>query len=133
MVRTCLDNAEWASLLLVLAIQGLPRAWKRDEGALRRFVEAALWICRTGPPSRSSPAVKALGRSHGGLGSKLHGCVDGAGRILRLLASPGHHAGLRYALPLLAGIPARDAALDRGSVPATLRAAFTAQSCTVHT
>jgi hypothetical protein len=48
MVRTCLDDAEWASLLLV--IQDLPRTWKPDEAALRRFVEAALWICRTGSP-----------------------------------------------------------------------------------
>ena len=191
MVRTCLDDAEWASLLL--AIQGLPRAWKRDEGALRRFVEAALWICRTGAPWRdlpaalghwasvyhrwrrwclrgwweslfearrpalpaeglvlldsttckahraasgaaqSPPAVEALGRSRGGLCSKLHGCVDGAGRILGLLASPGNHADLRYAMPLVAGIPARDAALDRGYVSAALRAAFAAQGCTVHT
>jgi transposase len=191
MVRTCLDDAEWTSLLL--AIQDLPRAWKRDEGALRRFVEAALWICRTGAPwrdlpatlghwasvyhrwrrwcrrgwwealfearrpalpadglvlldsttckahraasgaARSAPAAEALGRSRGGLGSKLHACVDGAGRILRLLASPGNHADLRYAAALAAGIPARDAALDRGYVSATLRAACAAQGCTIHT
>jgi transposase len=191
MARTCLDDAEWPSLLL--AIQGLPRAWKRDESALRRFVEAALWICRTGAPwrdlpatlghwasvyhrwrrwcrrgwwavvfeagrpalpaeglvlldsttckahraasgaARSSPAAEALGRSRGGLCSKLHACVDGAGRILRLLASPGHHADLCYAMALVAGIPARDAALDRGYVSAALRAAFAAQGCAVHT
>jgi transposase len=34
-------------------------AWKRDEVALRRFVEAALWICRTGAPWRDLP--EALG------------------------------------------------------------------------
>jgi hypothetical protein len=34
---------------------------------------------------------------------------------------------------LEAGIPARDAALDRGYVSATLRAAFAAQGCTIHT
>ena len=191
MVRTGLDDAEWASLLP--AIQGLPRAWKRDEGALRRFVEAALWICRTGAPWRDlpaalghrasvyhrrrrwcvrgwweslfearrpappaeglvlldsttreahraasgaaqgPPAVEALGRGRGGLCSKLHGCVDGAGRIPRLLAGPANHADLRHAMPLVAGIPARDAALDRGYVSAALRAAFAAQGCTVHT
>jgi transposase len=193
MVRTCLDDAEWASLLL--AIQDLPRAWKLDEGALRCFVEAASWACRTGVPWRdllaalghwasvyhrwrrwcrrgwwkvlfearrpplpaegpvlldrttckghraasgaaqSSPAVEALGRSRGGLCSKLHACVDGdgAGRILRLLTRRGNHADLRYAVPLLAGIPARDAALNRGYVSAALHVACAAEGCTIHT
>jgi len=42
MTRTSLDDARWASLML--AIQQVPRAWKRDEAALRRFVEAVLWV-----------------------------------------------------------------------------------------
>jgi transposase len=64
---------------------------------------------------------------------ELHACVDGAGRILRLLASPGHHGDLRYAMVLLAGIPARDAALDRAYVSAALRAALAVQGCAIHT
>ncbi|MFC7694292.1 transposase [Paeniroseomonas aquatica] len=64
---------------------------------------------------------------------KLHAGTDGAGRILRLIASPGHHADLRYATTLASGIPACDAALDRGYVSAPLRAAFAAEGCTVHT
>jgi hypothetical protein len=31
---------------LMLVLQQIPRAWKRDEAALRRFVVAALWIYR---------------------------------------------------------------------------------------
>ncbi|WP_367617105.1 transposase [Teichococcus vastitatis] len=65
--------------------------------------------------------------------SKLHACADGAGGILRLIASPGHHADLRYATALAAGLPACDAALDRGYVSVALRAAFAAKGCTVHT
>jgi transposase len=65
--------------------------------------------------------------------SKLHACADGAGRVLRLIASPGNHADLRYATALASDIPACDAALDRGYVSATLRAAFAANGCTVHT
>jgi hypothetical protein len=42
MTRTSLDDAQWASLMLVM--QQIPRAWKRDEVALRRFIAAALWI-----------------------------------------------------------------------------------------
>jgi transposase len=191
MTRTRLDDARWASLMLVM--QHIPLAWKRDEAALRRFVEAVLWICRTGAPWRDLPevlgqwpsvyhrwrrwclrgwwelvfealrpalpadglllidsttckahraasgaahstaAAEALGRSRGGLCSKLHACADGAGRILRLIASPGNHSDLRYATALASDIPACDAALDRGYVSAALRAAFAANGCAVHT
>jgi transposase len=190
MTGTILDDAQWVSLMLVL--QQVPRAWTRDEVALRRFVEAALWICRTGAPWRDLPeelgcwssvyhrwrrwclrgwwelgfkalrpalpadglllldsttckahraasgavgstaAAKALGRSRGGLCSKLHACADGAGRVLRLVASPGHHSDLRYATAPASGIPACDAALDRGYVSAPLHAAFAAEGCTLH-
>ena len=199
MTRTSLDDAQWASLMLTM--QQIPHAWKRDEAALRRFVGAALWIGRTGAPwrdlpdelglwssvyhrwrrwcvrgwwelvfeamcpavpadglalpgsttckahraasgaARSTAAAEALGRSRGGicskpgepLGSTLHACADGAGRIMRLIASPGQHSDLRQALALMFGIPARDAALDRGTVSAKLRAVFAANGCTVHT
>src|SRR4051794_33552380 len=53
MTRTSLDDAQWASLMLV--IQRIPHAWKRDEAALRRFMEAVLWILRTGAPWRDLP------------------------------------------------------------------------------
>lgn len=186
----------------MLVMQQIPRVWKRDERALRRFVEAALWSGRTGAPwrdlpdvlgcwasayhrwrrwcvggwwelvfetmrpslpadglllidsttckahraasgaARSTVAAEALGRSRGGLCSKLHVCADGAGRILRLIASPGQHSDLRYATALasprkppcgFAGIPACNAVLDRGYVSAKLRKAFAADGCAVHT
>jgi transposase len=191
MTRTHLNDAQWMSLRLV--IERIPHAWKRDEAALRRFVEAVLWILRTGAPWRDLPddlghwpsvyhrfrrwslrgwwelifehlrpalpadglvlvdsttckahraasgaahstaAAEALGRSRGGLCSKLHGCADARGRILRLIDSPGHHSDLRYARALIADIPAKDAALDRGYVSTKLRADLAAQGCTVHT
>jgi transposase len=58
MPRTHLDDAQWVSLLLVLP--QIPRVWKRDEAALRRFVGAALWICRTGAPWRDLPEARGL-------------------------------------------------------------------------
>jgi transposase len=57
MTRTSLDDAQWASLMLVM--QQIPRAWKRDEVPLRRFIAAAFWIGRTGAPWRDLP--EALG------------------------------------------------------------------------
>ena len=81
----------------------------------------------------SSATAEALGRSRGGLCSKLHACADGAGCVQRLIASPGQYSGLRYATALASGIPACDAALDRGYVSAPLRAALAAEGCTVRT
>lgn len=190
MTRSSLDDAQWASLMLV--IQRVPRVSKRDEVALRRFVEAALWVCRTGAPWRDLPAAfghwasvyhrwrrwcvrgwwevvfealrppvpagglllidsttckahrsaagaarstaeaEALGRSRGGTCSKLHACVDDAGRVLRLIASPGHHSDLHHAPALVADLPASDLAADRGYVSAAFRAGLAALGCTAH-
>ena len=59
MTRSSLDDVQWGSLRLV--IQRIPHAWKRDEVALRRFVEAVLWILRTGAPWRDLPDELAIG------------------------------------------------------------------------
>ena len=53
MARTSLDDAHWASLMMVT--QRIPNVWKRDEVGLRRFVAAVLWILRTGAPWRDLP------------------------------------------------------------------------------
>ena len=146
MARTVLDDATWASLLLI--VQRIPHVWKKNEARLRLFVEAVLWVDRTGAPwrdlpcefgawpsifhrfrrwsqrgwweilfeagrpsvpldgfvaadsttckaqraatgaARSTEAQEALGRSRGGLCSKIHACVDGAGRLCVSLRAP---------------------------------------------
>lgn len=83
--------------------------------------------------AHSTPEAGSLGRSRGGICSKIHACTDGTGRILRLIDSPGHHSDLRYARALMAAIPATNAALDRGYVSAKRRADLAALGCTVHT
>lgn len=82
--------------------------------------------------ARSSAEAECLGRSRGGLTSKLHACVDGEGRALRLTVSPGQHSDRRHARPLLADLPMRDAVFDRGYVSAELRCDLAAQGCTAH-
>lgn len=54
MAGSGLDDATWASLLS--RIHTPPGVWKGDETTLRRFVEAALRIGRTGAPWRDPPA-----------------------------------------------------------------------------
>src|SRR4028118_644537 len=58
MTRTSMDDAQWVSRQLVL--QQIPLAWKRAEAARRRFVEAALRVCRTGAPWRDLPEALGL-------------------------------------------------------------------------
>jgi transposase len=53
MARTVLDDATWASLMLI--VQRIPHVWKKDEARLRLFVEAVLWVDRTGAPWRDLP------------------------------------------------------------------------------
>ena len=75
MTRTSLDDAQWASLMLV--IQQIPHAWKRDEASLRRFMEAVLWILRPGRRGVICRKPMESGRAcitAGGVGA----CVVGA-------------------------------------------------------
>src|SRR3712207_7015633 len=46
MPRHRLDDAVWASLYVLLC--SVENIWKRDEGGLRRFVEAVCYAVRTG-------------------------------------------------------------------------------------
>ncbi len=82
--------------------------------------------------AHSTPQAGSLGKSRGGIGSKIHACTDSRSQILRLIDSPTHHSDLRHARVLMADIPAKDVALDRGYVSAKLRLDLAAQGCTVH-
>jgi transposase len=162
-------DAAWASLHARL--RTIPRIWKADVAALRRFVEAVIYVLRTGVawddlPARfgrpdsvqrrfrrwaregiwdelfldgiptdalgtlmlGSSACKAqrfasgargggeeaLGRSRGGLPTKIHAVVDGLGRPLCFLLTPGQAADCRQARPLLEGLSFERLIGDRG-------------------
>ena len=159
MPRHRLHDTTWASLHARL--RAIPSIWKRDPEALRRFVEAVVYILGTGVAWEDLPeqfgkansvqrrfrrwAVQgiwdelfadgiptdaletvmldatickaqrfasgarggdeeALGRSRGGLTTKIHALVDGLGRPLCFLLTPGQAADCRHALALLEGL-----------------------------
>lgn len=177
MPRHRLRDAAWASLHARLA--GVPGIWKANAGALRRFIEAVVYVQRTGiawddlpgefgrPPSvyrrfrrwsqqgiwdelflggiptdaletamLDATACKAqryasgargggaedLGRSRGGLTTKIHAVVDGLGRPLCFLLTPGQAADCRQALALLEGLAFERLIGDRGYDTDELRA-----------
>jgi transposase len=169
MSRHRLPDAAWASLHAKL--RTIPRIWKADVAALRRFVEAVVHVLCTGLawddlPERfgrpnsvqrrfrrwaregiwdelfldgiptnalgtvmlASSACKAqryasgargggeeaLGRSRGGLSTKIHAVADGLGRPLCFLLTPGQAADCRQARALLEGLVFERLIGDRG-------------------
>ena len=63
----------------------------------------------------SVAANHALGRSRGGLGRKIHAAVDGRGRPLVILLTPGQPGDAPIMLPLLAGLRMRLASFAKRS------------------
>jgi transposase len=177
MPRHRLRDATWASLHAKL--RAVPGIWKRDSERLRRFVEAVVYVLRTGVawddlPERfgkpnslcrrfrrwavagiwdglftagvpedaletvmvDATITKAqrfasgargggeedLGRSRGGLTSKIHVLVDGRGRPLCYLLSPGQAADCRHAETLLEGVAAACLIGDRAYDTDAIRA-----------
>ncbi|GAA3835384.1 IS5 family transposase [Streptomyces coacervatus] len=79
---------------------------EKDTGAATRHSKSEA------PATRGEPAGHAIGRSRGGLTTKIHHAVDGNGRPLAVIVTPGqvHDAQV---LPLLLG-DIRVPRLDRG-------------------
>ncbi len=87
------------------------------------------------PPHGSEPAAKSgarhIGRTKGGLNSKLHAACDGQGRLVALLLTEGQrsdHHGAALLLPILP--PARELLGDRGTDSNRFRAALTGRGST---
>ena len=82
----------------------------RDIGGLRwgggddrQFLHAG--ASTRGHSLKKGGADHGMGRSRGGLTSKLHAVVDGRGRPIRMLLTPGQTHDAKPALALLAGLP----------------------------
>jgi transposase len=177
MPRHRLRDATWASLYAKL--RAVPGIWKRDFERLRQFVEAVVYVLRTGvawddlPERFGKPnslyrrfrrwsrqgiwdalfargipedeletvmveatitkaqrfasgarggGAEDLGRSRGGLTTKIHALVDRRGRPLCYLLTPGQAADCRHARVLLEDVSFAWLIGDRGYDPNDLRA-----------
>ena len=72
----------------------------------RMIDSSAVRVHRHGSGSRRDGEPRAIGRSRGGLTTKIHAAVDGAGRSLTVHLSPGQAADCTHAPALLAGLEA---------------------------
>ena len=59
-------------------------------------------------------ASQAMGTTRGGLNTKIHAVVDGAGQPVRLLLSAGNEADITHALTMAQEIPATMLVADKG-------------------
>lgn len=81
----------------------------------RRFLDAThikVHRCASNPPGGQER--QALGRTKGGMNTKLHAVVDEAGQPVSLFLSPGNDADISHAQTVLAEIPATMVVADKG-------------------
>jgi putative transposase len=63
---------------------------------------------------KRGPDAQGLGRSRGGLSTKIHAASDALGNPLRLIASPGQRNDIAFAHTLIEGLVADAAIADKG-------------------
>jgi transposase len=170
MLRTLLTDAVWNKIERILPGKVGDRG--RTAANNRWFIEAVLWIGRTGSPWRDLPTQfgrwhtvymrfsrwrrkgvwqrialevsgiseieqvmmdstiirahqhsagarrkhgpQAIGRSRGGLTTKLHLAIDSTGRPLRLIITEGQVADISCANDLIENLPAKSVIADKG-------------------
>jgi putative transposase len=94
----------------------------------RRFLNALLWIMaddrlddragasprRWRSPAKRGADAQGLGRSRGGLSTKIHAAGDALGNPVRLIGSPGQRNDIAFAHELVEGLVADVIIADKG-------------------
>jgi putative transposase len=66
------------------------------------------------PAKQKGADAQGLGRSRGGLSTKIHAAGDALGNPVRLIGSPGHRNDIAFAHELVDGFKAGAAIADKG-------------------
>ena len=69
---------------------------------------------RRRPPTKRGPHAQGLGRSRGGLSTKIHAAGDAFGNPVRLIGSPGQRNDIAFAHELIEGFIADVTIADKG-------------------
>ena len=81
----------------------------------RRFLDSThVKVHRCASNPFGGQASQAMGRTKGGLNTKIHAVVDEAGQPIRLLLSAGNEADISHAETLVENIPAYMVVADKG-------------------
>jgi putative transposase len=70
--------------------------------------------CRRGAQGQRGADAQGLGRSRGGLSTKIHAATEALGLPLRLIGSPGQRNDIAFAHDLIDGLEAEVAIADKG-------------------
>lgn len=103
--RWC-DSGLFARMLAVLA--------KGAAGQLRHLDCSHIKLHQHGANPRGGQVAQAMGRTKGGLNTKLSAIVDARGRAVALNLAPGPQHDQHAAVPLLAGARRRRIVADKG-------------------
>jgi transposase len=80
----------------------------------REGTSARRWCAKRGDPPKEAAARESLGRSRGGLTTKIHAACDALGNPLRFVLTPGQRHDLTQAAALLDGHEAEAVVADKG-------------------
>jgi transposase len=75
--------------------------------------------------AKKGPEARAIGRSRGGLTTKIHAVVDALGNPLRFILSPGQASDYTEAEALIRDLPAEHVLGDKGYDSKALRDTIT--------
>ena len=103
--RWC-DGGLFARMLMILTVGA--------EGELRHLDCSHIKLHQHGANPRGGQAAQAMGRTKGGLNTKLSAVVDARGRALAVSLAPGQQHDQHAVLPVLACVRHRRVVADKG-------------------
>lgn len=92
--------------------KGCSASWRRTPILWKYFWTPRLCVPISTPAGRQKKGEQAIGRSRGGLSTKIHALVDGQGHLARFELTPGQAGDVTRAAALLDSVPAQAVLAD---------------------